>query len=712
MLALKKKLRLDKSVWESPNLAGRFDAEDLQHIGSWVVDGFARDKFSRRKWELRTEAAMDLAMQVTKAKSWPWPDCSNVAFPTVTLASLQFHARAYPVIVQGPDIARYRVPGPDPDGSKTARADRVGKHMSYQLMEEDESWEEQHDRLLINLPIVGCAFKKTYFSATLGHNVSELVLANDLVVDYYAKSIEKARRKSHIVPLDRNEIYEKCVTGLFRDVLEEPWFNTNAVPLQNEQTHEADVRAGTNPPTSDPETPFTTIEQHCWMDLDGDGYKEPYIVTVEHSSRAVLRIVAGWDRDRDIKRTTSGRVIKITPVEYFTKYGFIPSPDGGIYDIGFGVLLGPLNEAINSLTNQLIDAGTMSNSAGGFLAKGARLRSGATTFAPMEWKRIDIGADDIRKVLFPLPVREPSAVLFNLLSLLIRVANQIPGATDTMVGENPGQNTPASTNQSMIEQGMKIYASIFKRVWRSMKEEFKKLYQLNAIHLSNSGLYSLQSDLATREDYLDDPKWVVPVADPNVVNHAMKMQRIVAVKEASMRTPGYDLAKVEQRFLKEMQVDGWEELYPGPGKVPPLPNPRAQIEQIKLQGKQMDLEFQKLKFIAELQEEQKLNQAKIVELQAKATLELEQAGGIKTGHEIAAFDALIGALQTHNAVLTNQVKLLRESMKDESNQRGNVPGMEKPSGNAGPGAGAPPVGGGGQAELGGGQLSQSRDQTP
>ncbi|MDE2106812.1 MAG: hypothetical protein KGL39_56880, partial [Patescibacteria group bacterium] len=181
-------------LWEFPDVTHLMNEEDLQHIGQRVWEGFRRDKLSRSKWEKRTQAAMDMAMQIQKGKSFPWPGCANVVFPLVSIACLQFHSRAYPALISGTDIVKYRVVGNDPEGTSAARALRIGTHMSYQVLEEDPSWEEQHDRLLLNVPIVGCAFMKTFFSPQIKSNTSELVLAQDFVIDYYAKSVESAAR--------------------------------------------------------------------------------------------------------------------------------------------------------------------------------------------------------------------------------------------------------------------------------------------------------------------------------------------------------------------------------------------------------------------------------------------------------------------------------------------------------------------------------------
>ena len=711
MLKLAKHLSL-VGVWKLPNCTHLLSDDDLKLIGARVWEGFDRDKQSRAKWEKRTQAAMDLALQVSKAKTFPWPGSANVAFPLVTIACLQFHSRAYPTLVQGPDIVKYRVVGEDPGGQEAQRAERIGTHMSWQVMEEDQAWEEQHDRMFLNVPIVGCAFQKSYHDPAQGGNVSELVLAQDLVLDYYAKSVESACRKTQIVPTSRNEIYSGVMEGRYRDVLEEVWYSRAAVPLTDEQnTARRDNRLGEIPPSPDADTPFTFLEQHCWLDLDGDGYAEPWIVTIEASSRCVVRLVARWDDESQMRKNLEGRLVRITATEYYTKYGFIPSPDGGVYDVGFGVLLGPLNSSVNTILNQLIDAGTLQTTSGGFLARGAKIRGGQYAFSPFGWNRIDATGDDLRKSMVPFPVNQPSDVLFKLLGLLIDYTGRVAGVTDTMVGENPGQNTPAQTTQTMMEQGMKIYSAIFKRMWRSMKEEFKKLYSLNAVYLPDTYSFGPQGSKAMREDYLADSRHVAPAADPHVVSDAQQYQRAITIKQAAAQTPGYDLEAVERNFLRALKVDGVERLYPGPQKTPPLPNPKMMVEQAKGQARmqelQLKLKWEMQKETATLMEQHRVNTAKILQLEAQAAKLVADANGVETGHQLAAFNAAIGAIKQHDDMLRGRVETLLKAMElgndveqQNSANGGGMGGMGGPAGNAGAAGGAPAAAGGPQGPMG------------
>lgn len=700
-LHLEHTLHMDQGTIMSPNVADKFTDRDLAAISECVLEGYKKDKDSRYQWFQRTEAAMDLAMQVVEDKNFPWANASNVTFPLVTIAALQFHARAYPAIIQGTEIVKCRVAG----GAKPIdieRGFRIGQYMSYQLLEEDAAWEEQHDRLLLNISIVGCAFKKTFYDGARGHNVSQLVLARDLVVNYFATSVEAARRKTHVVSLYRNEIHERALRGLYRDVTERPWVK-QAAQLPVEEGRKDD-RAGVNPTNDDYATPFRCLEQHVWLDLDGDGYEEPWIVLVEESSGDVLRIVSRVDRLQDIDRTPSGKIAGIRTAEYFTKYGFIPSPDGGLYDIGFGVLLGPLNESVNSLINQLIDAGTMAVTAGGFLGRGAKIRGGNYSFSPMEWKRLDSSADDIRKSIWPLEVREPSEVLFKLLGLLIEYTNRISGATEMLAGENPGQNTKVGTVDHMVEQGLKIYGAIFKRVWRSMKEEFKKLYVLNAIHLPISKL-SFSGTPIGREDFLGDPNHVVPCADPNVTSDQVRISQATAIANRAATVPGYNRDKTEMNLLRALKVDAPETYYVGAEKAP-LPNPKMMVEDAKTKREQMKLKHQAETFSLEIMEQHALNEAKISELEAQATALLSQAKGVNVNQQISAINAIVGALKEHNNALHTRAKVILDSVSGENGDKSkSIQHLVGRPGDQGPAGSAQGLGGGTQGSMGTGGVA-------
>ena len=635
---LKDKFNINNLMYEA-NIATLLCEEDLATIGGQIVKDFDNDIQSRSAWEKRTEASLKLALQVAETKNFPWPNASNIKFPLITIAALQYHARSYPVLVDGNLPVKCRVVGDDKDGTRALRSTRVEQHMSYQLLEEDEDWESEMDKVLITQPIVGCAFKKTYYDPIRKHNISENVLAKDLVVNYWTKSLETAHRVTHVLQMTKNEVYERVARGLWLDVSEGRAQQYATMGMGNGLQSAQDKAQGMSPPdTNDSSTPIEVLEQHCHIDFDDDGYAEPYIVYVRRDNKQVARIVARYTSE-DIERNADEVILSIKAEQYFTKYPFVPSPDGGFYDLGFGVLLGPLNESINTIVNQLVDAGTMANTAGGFLSRGIKLRGGNYTFNPMEWKHVDTTGDDLRKGIVPLPVREPSQVLFTLLNLLINYGERIGGAVDIMTGQNPGQNTPAETTRTMAEQGMKIFNGIFKRTHRSLKQEFRKLYRLNQIFVSENTQYvsNAQSQgIVLATDYDGPVTDVMPTADPSVTSDAQRMQQAAAIAQRVAATPGlYNRYEAEYSFLKAMKVTNIDKLLPdpkGPNAIQPPPNIKLQIEEMKIKSKQAEGELAMKMGLLKLMSDAELNQAKIEKLKAEA--EVLKIGVLHEGEKL------------------------------------------------------------------------------
>ena len=673
-MELSKKLKLD-AIQDSDNIAELLPKEDLEKIGHRVKSNYDTDKQSRAPWERKMKESIELALQVTKEKSYPWPKSANIKFPLLTIASLQFASRAYPSLVKTPDLVKYRVQGKD-DGQKASRAMRISAHMSYQLLEQDEPWEEDQDKALLALPILGCIFKKSYYDPVRAHNVSKLVLPQDLVVHYYARSIEDCERKTEVFQLYPREIRERELRGTFRE--------NEYGPGGFDDTRDEDKRQGLTAPPDDEDRPRTFLEQHCYIDLDGDGYKEPYVVTIDDKSKKVARIVARFEKitteqslkikelqsrmkalaeglpqpsqeptpqmimqiqqaeqtlmamQEEIKALSEEKpkVLSIKPVEHYTKYPFIPSPDGGFYDLGFGALLGPLNDSVNTLINQLIDSGTLNNSNTGFIGKGARIKGGAVRFQPNELKRVNVAGGTLRDSIVMMDFKPPSPVLFQLLGMLVNYAERVASVNDAMMGENPGQNTPAFTSKQMLEQGLQVFNGIFKRIYRSFRSELRKLYALNAIYLDKEEYFSYQDSdskvLAT--DYTSDPKDLIPAADPNAFANTERMAKAQSVAERAMSVPCYDPIKVEQRLHEAMDIPDASEIYPlvpeqdeqgqetgGMAlRFPPQPDPELEIEKADMERRVLEGQSRAEKEMLLAQSTVNKDQAQIILLMAQA----------------------------------------------------------------------------------------------
>lgn len=552
------------------------------------------------------------------------------------------------------------------------RAQRISEHMSYQILEEDPQWEEEMDKLLLIQAIAGCAFKKTYFDPVSGVNRSECVSPRDLVVSYYTKTLDTSPRTSHIIKMYRNDLKERQIRKVyneFDDPDTEPTYASNRLTYEQDIT--ADERAGVHPNPSDLDAPYELIEQHCWYDMDGDGYKEPYIVTVRYDTREVLRIVARFtSMDIEVDEEAE-RIIRITPTTYFTKYPFIPSPDGGFYDIGFGSLLGPINHSIDTTINQLLDAGSLANAGGGFLGRGFKGRKGDMRFKLGEWKQTDSTGDDLNKSIVPLPTKPPSEVLFNLLGLLIQYGQQVAGATDTMQGQAPGQNTPAETSRNTLEQGMKVFNGIYKRTHRALTQELRKHFLLNKIFLADGSRYYTPKEEASsrifQADYSGAAGMVRPTADAFYMSDSQRLNQATAVLQAAHGSPGFNLYLANKHYLEALKVTDIDDILPdpkGPNAIQPPPNPKMQVEQLHMQIKQAEfqlkLKLEQMKIAADSEKVQ----AEIQKLNAEVQLIMAEANGVDTGHQIALINAQIAAKKHEQEGQLRTLEIMGRIMKD------------------------------------------------
>ncbi len=665
-----------EKVVDLDNVATLLSSEKLELIASQVKQGHAEDKESRTEWESRQGEYMKLALQVMETKNTPWPNSANVKYPLLTTATMQFGARAYPGLVGSANVAKGKVTGFDPTGEKAKSAQRIGLHMSYQLLEEMEEWEDDMDQMCLSLPIVGCMFKKTYYTPSKGRNISELVYPQFLVVNYWTRRLSSAPRITHEIHLQDNDIVERINSGLFLDQdydKEKP----KELIITN-QIH------GLHSPQNEETTPSLFLEQHLWLDLDDDGYKEPYIITI--GGGKVARIVAGFDLDH--VKVKGNKVVSIERTEYFTKYGFVPNPDGSFYDIGLGLLLGPINDTINTTINQLLDAGTMSNRSAGFLGRGARLKGGEHSFNPFEWKQVMSTGDDLRKSIVPLPVREPSGVLFNLLGLMIESGKELSSTVPMLLGQNPGQNQPASTSMAVIDQGLKVYSSILKRLHRSLKFELKKLKRLNGIYLPDSSYFQIldpqlsegqDPSMIYRQDYQDDITAVIPYSDPAIVSEVQRMIKAQQISEMMQQGLIPNKQAAAKIVLEAMDLPNVDELI-----TPPEPQPDPEIEMKKAQAehaKQIDiarLELEREKL--ELEKERlRISEIKdeTIGMLNLAKAEAEEFG-VQRDEYRAQLDEISESKERERK--EEELEMKREQMQQQAAQAAQAQKMSQPNG--------------------------------
>ncbi len=629
-----------EKILETTNVAELLNEEDLKIISSKVREGYDRDLDSRKPWEEDLTKWSKLAMQVSEERTYPWPNAANIKYPLLSTAAMQFAARAYPTLVPSDGkVVKCQVIGKDPTGEKTKRAERVSTHMSYQVMHQMCGWEEDMDKLLLALPIAGTAFKKTYWDAGKQQNVSKLIFPKLLVVNYYAKSLEDAERLTEIVYLSKRQVKERQNKKIYLDVeLPDP-----SSKIDEDETHQRYSSV------DDDTAPYTILEQHTYLDLDNDGYAEPYIVTMDYDSETILRVVPRYNADM-VMIDEKDKVISIVSKHYYTKYSFIPNPDGGFYDIGFGRLLGPLNEAANTLINQLTDAGSLSNLQSGFIGKGLRIRMGETRFSPGEWKSVNAVGDDLKKQIFPMPVREPSEVLFKLLDLLLKSGKELASVAEIFVGKMPGQNTPATTTMATIEQGMKVFTAVYKRVYRSLTSEFKKIYLLNREYMNPEEYISILDDNAQQQDYEASEDDIIPGADPTAVSTQEKQAKVKSLLEL-LQLGTIDPMAVTKMYLEAHDIPNPEQMMKQPS--PPPPDPKMEAMQAKAQldqqKAQTDMAIAQQK--AQMEGKSKEQEMAMKQQLAATTLRMKQLEALLTSRKAQA--ELAANSQTHQQQLVH-----------------------------------------------------------
>lgn len=558
LMVLQKQIITLQQLSEQVNVASVIDPERLPNLGQLVVREYNIDKTSRTDWEQCARRALAMAQQKKERKTTPWDGASNVKYPMLTTAALQFAARAYPAIVDGNNIVKAVVIGRDEAGIKAGKASRVGQHMSYQLLYEMPEWESDVDAMLHQIPIVGCAFKKVYDDKSRESGFGDdLISALDLVVNQSARSLETVPRITHVFPLYPHEIKERMLDGRFIEVDDKTFSENN----------------------EDGDAPTQFLEQHRFWDLDEDGFAEPWIVTVHEKTGTVVRVKANYDSDRIDVDYQKGRIVRIPRKDYFVKIPFIPDPEGGFYDIGFGKLLEPLSDVIDTSINQMMDAGTLQNAGGGFIGSGLKLGKSTLRVSPGEYRTVDGSGADIRNAIVKHDHPGPSAVLFNLLGMMIESGKEIAAIKDILSGEAGRQQT-ATTTLAMIEQGLKVFTAIVKRVFRAMKREYTLIYDINKKSMQRGGMPKyftiMDQPIEIMADDYSDTLDVRTVADPNLVTDMQRLtQAQFLMEQVEKQNPHINAFEATRRAVEAARIADAENLLVAP---PQEPSPAEQLQ--------------------------------------------------------------------------------------------------------------------------------------
>jgi chaperonin GroES len=518
------------------------------------------------------------------------------------------------------------------------------------------------------LPIVGSVFRKFWYDPGLRRNRSRLVTAEDFVVNFRAASLEATPRFTEKLRLYPYEIEERIRDGRFLEFE----YRASGADDENKTDH-----SGEGSSHDDDDGPQLFLEQHRLLDLDEDGYPEPYIVTVHKETQKVVRIVANYSRDT-VTVGADGRIGAIRRQDYFVHYQFMPNPEGGFYGLGFGWLLSSTNETINSTLNQLMDAGHMANMQGGLISSVLGIKEKNIKIVRGEFRVVNTSVP-LKDAVMPMSYKEPSAVLFNLLGLMIDMGKEVAAVKDVLTGEGQGKNASPNTTLMLIEQGLQVFTSIYKRLYRTLKFEFGICARLNEANVSPEAYATFfdQEGVNPQADFNAKDMDILPVSDPQSVTKMQKLAKAQMLMEVGGQDPLFNPIEVRKRFLEAADIEDVEKLL----MPPPEPDPAeaAFMEAVKQFG---------------LQEQM----AKITETYTKSLKNIADAEAAEEGQQLSLYALFMQAMEAEHSMeqdLANQAAAAGAGgIPDMAGQPNNGTGaglLPGPGAGGIPGDGAAPV---------------------
>jgi hypothetical protein len=536
------------------NLAEVIDEAVLGEISSELRGMYEEDSESREEWEEGYTKGLDLLGVKYQERSQPFEGASGVTHPLIAESVVQFQAQSYKELLPAGGPVKTQVLGAK-TMEKESQASRVKNFMNYQVTEVMEEFDPDTDQMLFYLPLSGSTFKKVYFDPTKGRAVSAFVPAEDLVVSYSATDLATAPRVTHVLRMDGNQLRKMQIAGMYRDVE-----ISSDDEVENQVRDKVDEIEGLSKGYID--DVHTILEMHVDLDLEGfedtgpdgepTGIKLPYIVTIDHGSGEILAITRNYDAQDQMK----------TKRQYFVHYKFLPGL--GFYGFGLIHMIGGLGRAATSILRQLIDAGTLANLPSGFKARGIRIRNEDEPLMPGEFRDIDAPGGDIRNAIVPLPFKEPSGTLAQLLASLIEGGRRFVSIADQQIGESQSGDMPVGTTVALLERGMKVMSAIHKRLHYSQKTEFRLLARIFAENLPPVYPYEVAgapSEIKAQD--FDGRVDVLPVSDPNIFSMAQRVTLAQTQLQLAQSNPGiHNLHEAYKRMYQALEVQNIDEILP------------------------------------------------------------------------------------------------------------------------------------------------------
>ena len=584
---------------QSENIAEMLDDDKLHEIVEDASHGFDIDEESCKDWIDMNKEALKMIKAETKVERTQNYAHSKVIYPLLASATIQLSSRLIPHLVRNNRVAECAVLGPDPDGMKAAKAEKVSSFFSYDLLIDSDSWLKESHKLIQMVCAWGTGYRKMCFDEGQDKVLSEVLSPEDVIINTNTASIDKARRITIRNFMTKNEITEYICNDRFSDIDVE---SLKAGPSGD--SDDLQDLQDTNPV-------YEILEQFCYLDLDEDGYEEPYIVYFHKDSEKVLGIYAGYEVE-DIHVNAKGKIKKIVPRPYVIDFHCIDDPAGKYHSMGLNHLLFHQNKSITSILRQLIDSGTLANQQGGFTTKAFKTKKREIKQELGKFIQLEIPPNvDIRSQIMSLPFKEPSQVLFALLGLLIDAGKETGFITQALMGDSEGQNVPATTQLSIIEQGTRAFKPMVQKLYHSLKKEFKMMFHLYGKFSTLDRFIKYNDlDIQISRDIFDATELdIMPVADPTQSSEAHVYMKIQALQQM-LQTPLANVLNIPAlaiRILKGLQIDNPEELIAPPQPAPPDPKMmelelkkhiaegKMQLDQIREQREGMQLHIEMLK---------------------------------------------------------------------------------------------------------------------
>jgi hypothetical protein len=538
------------------NLAEVLDDQQLNLISNNLREAFEEDKSSRKDWEDTYKKGLDLLGFRYQERTQPFTGASSVTHPMLSEAVTQFQAQAYKELLPPGGPVNTQILG-QVTTAKEEQAQRVKDFMNYQITYNMEEYDPDLDSLLFYLPLSGSAFKKVYYDEGLGRPVSKFVPSDDLYVPYQTTDFPSCERVTHVIRRTENEVRKLQVSGMYRDV--DLSVNTDETALQQAEDRISGVKK------SYQENLYELLEMHVDLNIEGidseDGIKVPYIVTIDKGSSQVLSIYRNYRQDDPAQNK----------IQYFVHYKFLP----GFSFYGFGLIhmLGGLSRTATAALRQLLDAGTLSNLPAGFKARGLRVKDDDTPLQPGEFRDVDAPGGSLREGLLPLPYKEPSGTLFQLLGFCVEAGTRFAAIADQKIGDSVAANAPVGTTMALMERGARVMSAIHKRLHYAQKIEFKLLSKIFAESLPPFYPYEVGNNATPSlkaEDFSPEID-IIPVSDPNIFSMAQRVTLAQTQLQLAQADPAsHNMYEAYRRMYQALGVKDIDVILPAPSEPQPL----------------------------------------------------------------------------------------------------------------------------------------------